>query len=407
MSVTTEQPAGATDVRPFRAEIPDDALDDLDARLAATHWPPRELVDDSSQGVQLATMIALTRYWARHHDWRTFESRLNAVPQFKTRIDGLDIHFIHVRSPHADALPLIITHGWPGSIVEMLGVITPLTDPTADGGRAEHAFDVVVPSLPGYGFSEVPESLGWDPTRVAKAWAALMDRLGYTRYVAQGGDVGAAVTDTMASLAPDGLLGVHLNFLRRPPTAILAAAFGGGPVPDGLTETEREALNAFARQFKKGYIAEQGQSPQTIGYALSDSPAALAAWILDHDADAYQKISRAFLHGDLSGGLTPDAILDNITLYWLTRTGTSAARMYWEAQQSAMAAAGQPPPEVSLPAAISVFPGEIFRAPRSWAEQVYPNLVYFNEVERGGHFAAWEEPELFSEELRAAFRSLR
>src|SRR4051794_7656598 len=399
MSTATE-PAGATAIRPFRVDFPAEAVDDLRRRLSATRWPPRELVDDASQGVQLATAEALVRYWANDYDFGRLAARLNALPQFKTEIDGLDVHFIHVRSEHADALPLIITHGWPGSVVEMLEVIGPLTD-------AEEAFDVVVPSLPGYGLSEAPTSRGWDAGRVARAWAELMRRLGYSRYVAQGGDVGAAVTDTMAIQAPDGLAGIHLNFLRRQPPEITATVFGGAPVPEGLTETERAALAPLARQFKKGYIAEQGQTPQTIGYSLSDSPAGLASWIVDHDADAYAKIARAVLDGSASGGLTRDAILDNITLYWLTGTGASAARIYWENQQAAAAAAGQAPPEVSLPVAFTVFPGEIFRAPRSWAERVYPNLVYFNEVDKGGHFAAWEEPELFADEVRAAFRSVR
>jgi pimeloyl-ACP methyl ester carboxylesterase len=409
MSVTTEKYPDATAVRPFRVDIPDDALDDLRRRIATTRLPRKEPVDDRSQGVQLAPMDALAHYWATEHDWRKCEAQLNALPQFKTEIDGLDIHFIHVKSPHENALPLIITHGWPGSVIELLEVVGPLTDPTAHGGRAEDAFDLVLPSLPGYGFSAEPASVGWDPGRVARAWAELMDRIGYTRYVAQGGDVGSAVTDTMAIQTPKGLAAIHLNFLRRPPLDVTAAALGGAPVPQGLTEKERAALDAFGTQFKKGYIAEQGQSPQTIGYSLTDSPVGLAAWILDHDVDSYEKISRVFLNGHASGGLTRDRILDNITLYWLTRTAVSAARMYWESGRAAVAAAAarQTPPEVSLPVAFTVFPGEIFRAPRSWAEKVYPNLIYFNEVDRGGHFAAWEEPELFAAELRAAFRSLR
>jgi pimeloyl-ACP methyl ester carboxylesterase len=294
-------------------------------------------------------------------------------------------------------------------VIEMLEVIGPLADPTAHGGSAEDAFHLVVPSLPGYGFSNEPKSVGWDPAHVAQAWAELMNRLGYTRYVAQGGDVGAAVTDTMAIQAPDGLAGIHLNFLRRPPLEVAAAVFGGAPEPEGLTEEERAAFDPLRAQFKKGYIAEQGQSPQTIGYALTDSPVGLASWILDHDTDSYEKITSAFVDGNPAGGLTRDRILDNITLYWLTATGTSAARMYWEGARAtaAAAAAGQTPPEVSLPVAFTVFPGEIYQAPRSWAERVYPNLIYFNEVDRGGHFAAWEEPELFTEELRAAFRSVR
>jgi pimeloyl-ACP methyl ester carboxylesterase len=334
---------------------------------------------------------------------------LQALPHFMTRIDDQDIHFIHVISPHENSLPLLITHGWPGSIIELLEIIGPLTDPAAHGGSAVDAFDLVLPSIPGYGFSPPPVSLGWDPGHVAKAWATLMGRLGYDRYVAQGGDQGAAVSDTMAILALPGLLGIHLNFLRRPPRELIAAVFAGAPEPQGLTDEERTALEKLRRQFKKGYIAEQGQTPQTIGYALTDSPVALAAWMLDHDEDAYAKISRAFVEGTPSGGLTRDHILDNITLYWLTKTGTSAARIYWESQRAtaAAAAAGQVPPDVSLPVGVTVFPGEIFRAPRAWAERVYPNLTYFNEVDRGGHFAAWEEPQLFAEEMRAAFGPLR
>ena len=406
MSTSVES---ATDVRPFQVDIPNQALDDLRQRIPATRWAPKELVEDHSQGVQLATIEALLRYWGNDYDFGRVEARLNALPQFKTEIDGLGIHFIHVKSDHEDALPLILTHGWPGSVIEMLEVIGPLVDPTAHGGSAEDAFHLVVPSLPGYGFSDEPTSVGWDPGRVAQAWAELMNRLGYDRYVAQGGDVGAAVTDTMAIQAPDGLAGIHLNFLRRPPLEVAAAVFGGAPEPEGLTEEERAAFEPLRAQFMKGYIAEQGQSPQTIGYALTDSPVGLASWILDHDTDSYEKITSAFVDGNPAGGLTRDRILDNITLYWLTATGTSAARMYWEGARAtaAAAAAGQTPPEVSLPVAFTVFPGEIFRAPRSWAERVYPNLIYFNEVDRGGHFAAWEEPELFTEELRAAFRSVR
>jgi pimeloyl-ACP methyl ester carboxylesterase len=393
----------------FQVSFPEAELSALRGRIAATRWPGKEPVDDRSQGVQLASVEALAHYWATEHDWRKCEAQLNALPQFKTEIGGLDVHFIHVKSPNENALPLIITHGWPGSVIELLEAVSPLTDPTAHGGGAEDGFDLVLPSLPGYGFSAVPTSVGWDPGRVAQAWAELMNRLGYTRYVAQGGDVGSAVTDAMAIQAPKGLVGIHLNFLRRPPLDVAAAALGGAPVPQGLTEKERAALDAFGTQFKKGYIAEQGQSPQTIGYSLTDSPVGLAAWILDHDVDSYEKISRAFLGGHPSGGLTRDRILDNITLYWLTLTPTSAARMYWESRRAAAAAtaARQAPPEVSLPVAFTVFPGEIFQAPRSWAERVYGNLIYFNEVDRGGHFAAWEEPELFAEELRAGFLSLR
>src|SRR5215467_11415428 len=396
-----------TEIRPFRVDMPDEAIADLRRRLAATRWPSKELVGDRSQGVQLATTQELARYWATDYDWRACEARLNALPQFKTDIDGLGIHFIHVRSRHDDALPLIITHGWPGSVIELLEVIGPLTDPTAHGGVAEDAFDLVIPSLPGYGFSAEPESIGWDPGRIARAWAELMSRLDYTRYVAQGGDVGAAVTDAMAIQAPDGLAGIHLNFLRRPPLEVLAALLGRAPVPQGFTEQERAAFAAFGAQARKGYNVEQGQSPQTIGYPLTDSPAGLAAWMLEHDTDSYEKISRAFTGGQPSGGLTRDHIIDNITLYWLTNTATPAARMYWEGARSTTAAAGQAPPQVSLPVAFTLFPGEIFQAPRNWVEEVYPNLIYFHGADRGGHFAAWEQPQLFSEEVRAGFRPLR
>ena len=395
-----------TEIRPFRVDMPGEAVADLRRRLAAARWPSKELVADRSQGVQLATIQELARYWATDYDWRACEARLNALPQFKTDIDGLGIHFIHVKSRHEDALPLIVTHGWPGSVIELLEVIGPLTDPTAHGGSAEDAFDLVLPSLPGYGFSDQPASAGWDPGRTARAWAELMSRLGYTRYVAQGGDVGAAVTDAMAIQAPDGLAGIHLNFLRRPPLEVAAALLGRAPVPRDFTDDERAAFAAFGTQARKGYAAEQGQSPQTIGYPLTDSPAGLAAWMLDHDADSYEKISRVFAGGQPSGGLTRDRIVDNITLYWLTNTAAPAARMYWESARSTAAAAG-PPPEVSLPVAFTVFPGEIFQAPRSWAEKVYPNLIYFHEADKGGHFAAWEEPQLFSEEVRAGFRPLR
>ena len=394
-------------IRPFEVHVPDEDLTDLQRRVAATRWPGKELVADQSQGVQLATVQTLVTYWGTGYDWRRCEAQLNALPQFVTEIDGLGIHFIHVMSRYADALPLIITHGWPGSVIEMLGVVGPLTDPAAHGGSAEDAFDLVIPSLPGYGFSAAPTSAGWDPGRTARGWAALMHRLGYARYVAQGGDIGAGVTDAMAIQAPAGLAGIHLNFLRRPPPEVTAALLGRAPIPQGLTDSERAAFAAFGAQARKGYIAEQGQSPQTIGYALTDSPAGLAAWMLDHDPDSYVKISRAFAGGEPSGGLTRDHILDNITLYWVTGTAAPAARMYWESARSTAAAAGHPPPEVSLPVAFTVFPGEIFQAPRSWAEQVYPNLIYFHQARRGGHFAAWEEPKLFATEIRAAFKPLR
>jgi pimeloyl-ACP methyl ester carboxylesterase len=391
-----------TTIRPFRVDIPDEALDDLRRRIAATRWPSMELVTDRSQGVQLATTQELARYWAGDYDLRRVEARLNALPQFTTTIDGVDIHFLHVRSPHPDALPLIMTHGWPGSVIELLETVGPLTDPTAHGGAATDAFDLVLPSLPGYGFSGEPTEVGWDPGRVARAWAELMRRLGYTRYVAQGGDVGAVVTDAMGRQAPQGLVGIHTN--------LLVTGLAGGDHPAD-SEEERAALDALAkfRASGFGYFLEQATRPQTIGYALLDSPVALAAWMLDHDTDSYEKISRALLDGQPSGNLTPDRIVDNITLYWLTGTGASAARAYWESgrAQAQALAAGQAPPAVSIPVGFTTFPGEIFRAPRSWVEQGYPNLVYFNEVDKGGHFAAWEEPELFSTEIRAAFRSLR
>jgi pimeloyl-ACP methyl ester carboxylesterase len=388
-----------TAVRPFHVDVPEEELADLRRRIAATRWPHKELVEDRSQGVQLATIQELARYWATDYDWRKAEAKLNALPQFMTQIDGLDIHFIHVRSQHEDALPLIMTHGWPGSVIELLGTIGPLTDPTAHGGRAEDAFDLVLPSIPGYGFSGEPTEVGWDPGRTARAWAELMSRLGYTRYVAQGGDVGASITDAMGRQAPEGLVGIHMNLLV---TAL------GGPQP-AESEQERAAADALStfRASGFGYFLEQATRPQTIGYALLDSPVALAAWMLDHDTDSYYKISDAYLDGQPSGNLTRDHILDNITLYWLTGTGASAARSYWESGRAQALAAGQAPPEVSLPVGFSTFPGEIFRAPRSWVENSYPNLIYFNEVDKGGHFAAWEEPELFSEEVRAAFSSLR
>ena len=388
-----------TEIRPFRVDMPDEAIADLQRRIAATRWPSKELVADRSQGVQLATIQALARYWAADYDWRACEARLNALPQFTTEIDGVDIHFIHVKSRHAGALPLIITHGWPGSVIELLGVIGPLTDPAAHGGSAEDAFDLVVPSLPGFGFSGAPAEAGWDPGCIAQAWAELMRRLGYARYVAQGGDQGAWVTDAMGRQAPEGLAGIHMNLL---------VTTDGATLP---TDTEQEHAAAGARkEFRTsgfGYFLEQATRPQTIGYALLDSPLALAAWMLDHDTDAYYKISRAFTDGQPSGGLTRDHILDNITTYWLTGTGASAARSYWEHGRAQAPAAGQAPPPVKLPVGFTVFPGESFRAPRSWVELGYPTLGYFHEVGRGGHFAAWEEPELFATEIRAAFRSLR
>jgi pimeloyl-ACP methyl ester carboxylesterase len=389
-----------TGIDVFRVEVPEEAIADLRRRITATRRPSRELVADRSQGVQLATIQELSRYWATEYSWRRCEAKLNALPQFMTGIDGVDIHFIHVKSPHAGALPLIMTHGWPGSVIELLGVIGPLTDPAGHGGSAQDAFDLVLPSLPGYGFSGEPAEIGWNVGRIARAWAELMRRLGYTRYVAQGGDVGASVTDAMGRQGPAGLAGIHMN--------LLVTALGGGPMPAG-TEQERAALEQTQtfRASGFGYFLEQATRPQTIGYALLDSPAALAAWMLDHDTDAYEKITRAFTGGQPSGGLTRDHILDNITLYWLTGTGASAARSYWENGRAQALAAGQPPPPVKLPVAFTTFPGEIFAAPRSWAEASYPTLTYFNQAARGGHFAAWEEPELFTTEVRAAFKPLR
>jgi pimeloyl-ACP methyl ester carboxylesterase len=389
-----------TEIHPFRVDMPVEAIADLRRRITATRRPSRELVADRSQGVQLATIQELSRYWATEYDWRRCEAKLNALPQFMTGIDGVDIHFIHVKSPHPGALPMIMTHGWPGSVIELLGSVGPLTDPAAHGGSAGDAFDLVLPSLPGYGFSGEPAEIGWNVGRIAQAWAELMRRLGYTGYVAQGGDVGASVTDAMGRQAPEGLAGIHMN--------LLVTALGGGPMPAG-TEEERAALEQ-TKTFRAsgfGYFLEQATRPQTIGYALLDSPAALAAWMLDHDTDAYEKITRAFVDGQPSGGLTRDHILDNITLYWLTGTGASAARSYWENGRAQALAAGQPPPPVKLPVGFTTFPGEIFRAPRSWVEASYPNLTYFHEADKGGHFAAWEEPELFATEIRAAFKPLR
>ena len=392
----------ATGIRPFHVDVPQEELDDLRRRIAATRWPSKELVADRSQGVQLEALQALVRYWETDYDWRKAEAKLNALPQFTTEIDGVDIHFIHVKSQHDGALPLIMTHGWPGSVIELLDSVGPLTDPTAHGGSAEDAFHLVLPSLPGYGFSGEPAEIGWNVGRIAKAWAELMRRLGYARYVAQGGDVGASVTDAMGRQAPDGLLGIHTNLL----VTILA----GSPMP-GDTEEERAALDAIAtfRASGFGYFLEMATRPQTIGYALLDSPVALAAWMLDHDTDAYYKIAGAFGGGEPSGNLTRDNILDNITAYWLTGTGASAARSYWENGQAAAAAqaAGQAPPEVKIPVGFTTFPGEIWRSPRSWVEAAYPTLTYFNQVDKGGHFAAWEEPELFTTEVRAAFAALR
>src|SRR4249919_2831535 len=398
MSSTVET---ATDIRTFHIDTPEEELAELRSRIAATRWPSKELVTDRSQGVQLATIHELARYWENEYDWRKAEARINELPQFTTVIDGVDIHFIHVESPHENALPLIMTHGWPGSVMELLETVGPLTDPTAHGGSAGDAFHLVLPSLPGYGFSGEPTELGWNVGRIAQAWAELMHRLGYTRYVAQGGDVGAAVTDAMGRQAPEGLLGIHMN--------LLVTVLGGGPMPSE-SEEERAALEQ-TKTFRAtgfGYFLEQATRPQTIGYALLDSPVALAAWMLDHDTDAYEKITRAFVDGQASGNLTREHIVDNITLYWLTGTGASAARSYWEEGAEGARAAGQAPTPVSVPVGFTTFPGEIWRTPRSWVERAYPNVpIYFNEVDKGGHFAAWEEPGLFSQEMRAAFAGVR
>jgi pimeloyl-ACP methyl ester carboxylesterase len=408
LSLLPEYAAAATEnsaIRPFRINVPDDQLVDLRRRIVATRWPDRETVNDRSQGVQLAEFKEMVRYWGTDYDWRKAEARLNAFPQFITTIDDVDIHFIHVRSRHPNALP-IITHGWPGSVIEQLKIIGPLTDPTAHGGRAEDAFDVVIPSLPGYGFSGKPKGTGWDPDRIARAWAELMQRLGYTRYVAQGGDWGAPITSAMARQAAAGLLGIHINLPATVPPEV-AAALGGGPVPAGLSEKERAVLEALMTNAKSGnsaYFTMMTARPQTVGYGATDSPAGLAAWILVHPGFAQ------WTYGN-DAGKSPatDDVLDNITLYWLTNTATSAARLYWEngARGSVIVAAAQKTGEISLPVAITVFPDDVYRAPETWARRAYRNLIYFHEVDKGGHFAAWEQPELFSAELRAAFKSLR
>ena len=388
-----------TSIRPFHVNIPEEELVDLRRRLAATRWPDKETVTDQSQGDQLATLREVVRYWQTDYDWRKAEQTLNALPQFVTTIDGVEIHFIHVRSKNPNALPVIITHGWPGSIFEQLGLIGPLTDPTAYGGRTEDSFDVVIPSMPGYGFSSKPTTTGWNTGRIARAWDTLMKRLGYTRYVSQGGDWGARVSESLARQAPPGLLGIHMNLLLTLPPEIVRSIGAGDPAPAGLSEQEKAAYEQ--RQMRSlGYFIEQATRPQTIGSGLSDSPVGLAAWLLDHDPHSYEQMAHAF-QGHPEGGLTRDTILDNITLYWLTKSGTSSARLYWEEARFVFKG------DVKVPAAFTVFPSETFRAPRSWVERTFSNLIYFHEVDKGGHFAAWEQPELFAQELRAAFRSLR
>jgi len=402
----TVQAAEDRSIRPFTIHIPQAALDDLRRRIAATRWPDKETVDDRSQGAQLAKLQELVRYWGSGYDWRRIEAKLNGLPQFVTTIDGVDIHFIHVRSRHKNALPIIVTHGWPGSVIEQLKIIGPLTDPTAHGGSAEDAFDVVIPSLPGYGFSGKPTVTGWDPDHIARAWGELMKRLGYSRYVAQGGDWGTPVSSAMARQAAPGLLGIHINLPATVPPEV-AAALAGGPAPPELTEKERAVFEALMASGKKGnlaYFTMMTARPQTVGYGATDSPAGLAAWVLVHPAFAQWTYG-----ADAEKSPTRDDVLDNITLYWLTSTATSAARLYWEngARGSVIAAVPQKTSEISLPVAITVFPEDVYRAPETWARRAYRNLIYFREVDKGGHFAAWEQPELFSAELRAAFRSLR
>jgi pimeloyl-ACP methyl ester carboxylesterase len=398
------EPSG-TAIRPFRVNVPEEELAELRRRISATRWPDKETVADQSQGIQLARLQALVRYWGTGYDWRKVEAKLNALPQFTTTIDGVDIHFIHVRSRHENALPVIVTHGWPGSVIEQLKIIAPLTDPTAHGGTADDAFDVVIPSMPGYGFSGKPKDSGWGAERIARTWIELMKRLGYTRYVAQGGDWGSPVSNAMGRLAPAGLQGIHLNLPAVVPPEVAAVLAAGGPAPAELSEKERAtfaALDASARKGNRSYALMMGTRPQTIGYAVTDSPAGLAAWMLGHPGFS------DWTYDSSDPEKSPDEVLDEITLYWLTNSATSAGRLYWEAGgRSPAYSVPERTSEISLPVAITVFPREIYRAPETWARRAYRNLIYFNEVDRGGHFAAWEQPELFVAELRAAFRSLR
>ena len=395
--------AEAKEIRPFRVNIPEDALVDLRRRVVATRWPARETVNDQSQGVQLAKIQELVRYWGTDYDWRKVEAKLNALPMFVTEIDGLDIQFIHVRSRHPNALPLIITHGWPGSILELVKAIGPLTDPTAYGGSAEDAFDVVIPSMPGYGFSAQPQSTGWGPDRIGLAWDVLMKRLGYTRYVSQGGDWGSVVADAMARQAPAGLLGIHVNMPATVPADAAKAMNAGDPAPAGLSDKEKAAYDSLSTFFKKnaGYGAMMVTRPQTVGYGLTDSPVGLAAWMYDKFAQW------TYSGGEPERSLTKDEMLDDISLYWLTNSAISSAQLYWENNTNNFNSVEQKTADIAIPVAVTVFPGEIYQAPRSWTERAYKNLIYFNEVNKGGHFAAWEEPELFTTEIRAAFRPLR
>jgi pimeloyl-ACP methyl ester carboxylesterase len=397
------QPNGnnRTAIRSLRVHVPETQLTDLRRRIKATRWPERETVMDQSQGVQLATMQKLAQYWSTGYDWRKVEARLNALPQFVTEIDGLDIHFIHVRSKHQNALPIIVTHGWPGSFIEQLKIIDPLTNPTAHGGSPSDAFDVVIPSLPGYGFSGKPTTTGWDPARIARAWVALMQRLGYSRYVAQGGDWGNAVTEQMALLQPPGLLGIHTNMPATVPDNVANALKFGNPPPAGLSSDEKHAFDQLDFFYKHGlgYAQEMAGRPQTL-YGIEDSPVGLASWMLDHDAASLALISRVF--DGQHEGLSRDDVLDNVTLYWLTNTGISSARLYWENKLNFFE-----PKHVAIPVAVSVFPDELYAAPQSWAEQTYPKLIHYNRLAKGGHFAAWEQPQVFTEEVRASFQSLR